>query len=158
MDEEILAVIEVSPLRRAFGIAVLVCFGAVLIYVALATPPAPGWQLFLIAVGGLSLWMADRMRRATAQRLELTATALRDDAGLRIVEIADIAGLERGTFAFKPSNGFVIRTRSGAARHWRPGLWWRLGRRVGVGGVTSAPQTKAMAQIIEAMLLERGEG
>lgn len=155
MDRDILAVVETSGLRRWFGVGTLLIFAAVLIYVAVATPPAPGWQLFLIVIGAGALWMAERMRRVTTERLELTEDGLRVSDGTEIAAIDDIAGIDRGTFAFKPSNGFMIRTRTPGARAWRPGMWWRLGRRVGVGGVTSAPQTKAMAQVIEALLAER---
>jgi len=69
--------------------------------------------------------------------------------------VADIERVDRGVFAFKPSNGFLVRTREPSARAWRPGLWWRFGRRIGVGGVTSANQTKAMSEILAAMLAER---
>jgi hypothetical protein len=48
----------------------------------------------------------------------------------------------------------VIAKTRGAGRRWQPGLWWRLGKRVGVGGVAPGHQTKAMAQIIEALLAE----
>lgn len=156
MEDEVLARVSVSPLRRWLGITVLLGFGGVVLYVALATPPALGWQLFLLVIGLMALWLAERMRRATEQRIELTRTELRSSDGTCIAAIEDVEGLDRGTFAFKPSNGFLVRTRSAGARTWRPGVWWRLGRRVGVGGVTSAPQTKAMAQVLEALLAERG--
>ncbi len=38
---------------------------------------------------------------------------------------------------------------------WRPGLWWRVGRRIGVGGMTPASQTKFMSEIIAAMIAQR---
>lgn len=156
VQDEILVTVGVSTLRRWMGVLALLGFGGVVLYVALATPPAPAWQAFLLVVGALALWLADRMRRATEHRLELTRSELRSSDGTRIAAIEDIEGLDRGTFAFKPSNGFLVRTRTSGGRLWRPGLWWRLGRRVGVGGVTSAPQTKAMAQVLEALLAERG--
>jgi hypothetical protein len=46
----------------------------------------------------------------------------------------------------------MLRLSDKAPRAWYPGLWWRMGRRVGIGGVTSAAQTKAMAEIIAAMI------
>ncbi|MGD9862971.1 MAG: hypothetical protein AB7S99_07145 [Pseudodonghicola sp.] len=156
VQDEVLVTVGVSTLRRWMGVLALLGFGGVVLYVALATPPAPAWQAFLLVIGALALWLADRMRRATEHRLELTRSELRSSDGTRIAAIEDIEGLDRGTFAFKPSNGFLVRTRTPGGRLWRPGLWWRLGRRVGVGGVTSAPQTKAMAQVLEALLAERG--
>jgi len=111
----------------------------------------------LLAMGGLALWMADKMRRATAGAIELTATELRDSDGTVIARVEDIIGLDRGVFAFKPSNGFLLRTKPGTGgdRIWRPGLWWRIGRRIGVGGMTPGSQTKFMSEIISAMMAER---
>jgi hypothetical protein len=63
--------------------------------------------------------------------------------------------VERGAFAFKPSNGFLVRLDKPLGRGWAPGLWWRLGRLLGVGGVTSASQSKAMAEILSLELARR---
>ena len=67
----------------------------------------------------------------------------------------DIARVERGAFALRPSNGFLLHLHAPGPRAWAPGLWWRLGRRLGVGGVTAAGQSKGMAEILTAMLVER---
>ncbi len=154
--EEVIAVIEASATRRVLAVAMLLCLGGLLIYVALTTPADLVWRAFLLFVGGISLWLAERMNAATKQRLELTDTELRDSSGVQLVRIDEIASVSRGMMALKPSNGFtlVLHQKKGPAR-WRPGLWWRLGSRVGIGGVTSGSQTKPTAQIIEAMLLER---
>ena len=156
MDEEILATIQASGPRRGFGVGVLAVLGAILIYVALSQPPANlFWGVFLVAAGGIALWGAFRMWDATQTRIELTETQLRTSDGTLITKVADIRSLDRGMFAFKPSNGFMLRLETKTPRRWRPGLWWSLGDRVGVGGVTSAAQTKAMAEIISAMLAAR---
>ena len=107
--------------------------------------------------GGVALTGAEAMRRATQYALILTDRALLEvDAdgqpGRVLATLDGIAAVERGTFAMKPSNGFLLRLEQPAGRVWAPGLWWRMGRRIGVGGVLSAPQTKAMAQIIEFRL------
>lgn len=155
MQEDVLAVVEASAPRRWLALVMLVALGGLLIYVALMTPPPLMWQVFLIALGAASLWMAQSMYAATAGRVELTDSELRTGSGEVIARIEDIEQIERGAFAFKPSNGFLIRTRTPAARTWRPGLWWRLGRRIGVGGVTPGSQTKFMAEMISAMMAER---
>ena len=156
MEDDILATVRVSAPRRWLGLGVLLGFGSMVIYVALATPPALSWQLFLLVIGAGALWIAERMRRATGFRIELTRDELRCSDGTRIATIDEIEALERGTFAFKPSNGFLIRTSVPGTRVWLPGLWWRVGRRIGIGGVTSAGQTKAMSEILAALLAERG--
>ena len=152
---EILATAKAAAGRRFLGIAMLSLLGLMMIYIAIAQSPALHWRLFLVAIGAASLWMADRMRRATASRIELTETELRDSDGPVIALIADIDGLDRGFFAFKPSNGFLMRTTSSQPNTWRPGLWWRMGRRIGIGGVTPASQTKFMSEIIAVMMAQR---
>ncbi|MEH6646515.1 hypothetical protein [Sulfitobacter sp.] len=152
---EILATAQAASGRRYLGIGMLGLLGLMLIYIAISQAPALQWRLFLVALGALTLWMADRMRRGTATRIELTETELRDSDGTVIALIADIDGMDRGFFAFKPSNGFLLRTKSSAPNVWRPGLWWRMGRRIGIGGVTPASQTKFMSEMIAAMMAQR---
>ncbi len=155
MNQEVLAVVATSPARRWLGVIMLAGLGGLLIYVALAAPPTLLWQAFLIAIGVLALWMADGMRRGTERRIELTETELRSSDGQVIALVDNIKSVDRGVFAFKPSNGFILRTYTPGKRAWRQGLWWRIGRRVGVGGVTSARQTRAMSEIISILIARR---
>lgn len=155
---EVVAVVRASAGRRVLGLGALAALGILLIYVAFATPPTFLAQVFLIAVGGAALWLADAMRRATANCVELTETELRDSDGTVIARIEDIEGLDRGFFAFKPSNGFLIKVAQKSDNHWRPGLWWRLGRRIGIGGVTPGNQTKVMSEILAVMMAKRDGG
>lgn len=156
-DGEVIATIKASPGRRILGIGSLWVLSLMVIYVGIVRPPAMGWQVFLFALGGGSIWIAEKMRRATALTLELTTADLRDSAGTVIARTADIQSLDRGMFAFKPSNGFLLRLSSSEGRAWRPGLWWRLGNRVGIGGMTPGHQAKFMAEILSAMISERSE-
>lgn len=149
--------IAASPPRRWLGVGMLLFLGALLIYVAFATPPDLAWQVFLLMMGGASLWLGDKMRRATEGWIELKDDALITQSGEVIARIDDIEKVERGMLAFKPSNGFMIKTKTPAARRWEPGLWWRTGRRIGVGGVTPASQSKVMADLISAKLMMRGQ-
>lgn len=155
---EILAVVKASAGRRYLGIAMLSTLGLMMIYIAVTQAPALQWRLFLVVLGAAALWMGDKMRNATATKIELTETELRDSDGTVIALIADIDGMDRGFFAFKPSNGFLLRTKAVAPNVWRPGLWWRMGRRIGIGGVTPASQTKFMSEIIAVMMAQRDVG
>ncbi len=158
-DDKVLATISASVPRRWLAVGCLFGLAFLFAYIALAEPPALGWQVFLLALAGLSVWIGDMLRRASARVIELTGTELRDSGGAILARVADIESVERGAFAFKPSNGFLIRTRSAAGpRAWYPGLWWRIGRRIGVGGVTPGSQTKFAAEMLQAMLAERESG
>lgn len=147
--------IHASAARRTIGVASLGGLGALLLYITLATPPAPGWQAFLIAMGLGALWMAHRTWKATALALILTGEALRDSTGMVLARIDEIERIDRGMFAMKPSNGFALVLRQPRAHAWRPGLWWRLGRRVAVGGMAAAAQTRPLADVMTAMVAER---
>jgi len=155
-SQDILANARASVPRRWLGIGMLAFLGGLLIYVALSTPPEViGWQAFLVILGGASIFLAEKMRRATELTLILTQAGLSDSDGVIVAGIDEIEGVSRGTFAAKPSNGFTLRLKQGGVRRWQPGVYWRLGRRVGIGGVLPGPQTKFMAEMLEAMLVER---
>ncbi len=156
-ENEVLATVAASAGRRFLGLVSLGLLGVLLIYIALVRPPELVWQMFLIAVGGAALWIADAMRRATASRVELTPRGLRDGDGTVIAAIEDIQSMDRGFFAFKPSNGFLLKLHSGAGdgRIWRPGLWWRMGRRIGIGGMTPGNQTKFMSDVLATLMAQR---
>lgn len=152
MTEEVLATLHASPARRVLGVGMQAALGVLLLYIAFATPPALVWQIFLVVVGVASLWMAQRMWQVSAMHLVLTRTALTDSDGTVLARIDNIAAVERGPFALKPSNGFMIKTINSQDPGWRPGMWWRFGRRVAVGGVTPGSQAKPMADLIAILI------
>ena len=154
-DDKVLARITASTPRRMIGVGALVFLGGLLCYLALAAPPALLWQAMLLVLGAGALWLASFMYRATASELELTETQLRDTNGMVLAEMDDVVSVDRGAFAMKPSNGFTLVLNRPQAKCWRPGLWWRLGRRVAVGGVTAGAMTRPMADIIAAMIAQR---
>jgi len=158
MADEVLAVLAASPARRIMGVGTVLTLGALAVYVALFEPPGhPGWTAFLIVLGLVALWLSNKMRHATQAHLELTRTDLRSSTGEVLASVADIEALERGALAFKPSNGFTLRLKSGCdagPRRWEPGLWWRMARRVGVGGVTPGSQARMMAEVLAGLMAE----
>lgn len=157
MSEQVLAVIEASAPRRGLGIVVLGALGVMLLYLAFAAPPAGfAMQVMLIVMGLVSLWLTDRMRRATALKIELTETELRTSDGAVLARADQFVSIDRGAFAFKPSHGFTLKLSDKGAGAWQPGMYWRMGRRLGVGGVTPGAQTKMMSDMIAAMIMERG--
>ena len=95
------------------------------------------------------------MWRATGRTIRLTEAGLEQSDGRILVAMDEIAGVERGLFAAKPSNGFLIRLERSYPLAWAPGLWWRWGRRLGVGGMTRAGEAKAIAELLA---LRHGKG
>lgn len=148
-----------SPLRRYTGVAMLVAFGVMAAVAGLEAPPdRMALRLGLPALGlGLG-WMAWRTWRATARGLELTPDTLREtDGGRVLARIEDIALVDTSAVAlFKPAGGFVITLKSPAPLGWASGLWWRMGRRLGVGGTTARVEAKQMAAMLAEMARRRG--
>jgi hypothetical protein len=151
-----IATLTPAPLRRALSFSVLFALGVMLVYLAFTVPGAGVLTRAVLVVGGIgAIVLADKQRRATSLSIVMTATGLYESTGREICQLDDITGIDRGAFAFKPSNGFLIRTKSSGARAWAPGLWWRLGRRIGIGGVVPASQAKLMSDAITVRLAER---
>jgi len=147
--ENPIATLTPSPIRRAFSITVLMVLGVLLIYLAFtASLASVARQIFLIAVGIGALSLGDRIRRASALSIVMTQDTITDSSGRELCRMDDIVSIDRGMFAFKPASGFLVRTKLPLGRHWSPGLWWRFGRSIGIGGATPASQGKLMADII----------
>lgn len=145
--------ISASPGRRLIGVGTMTALGALVLYLALTEAGMGlGWKLVLAAGGGVALWLAHRMWEATGHALILTEEALMDSDGTVIAELDNIEKVDRSAFAMKPSNGFLIVLKVPGPRVWRPGLWWRIGRRVAVGGVTNGAHTRPMADMIKLKL------
>ena len=143
------ATLSPSPMRRFIAIGLLLCLGGLLVYILLSSPPQSiVGRVFLLGLGAVVFYGADRLRRATTLSIEVTDNEIRDSSGRLLCAIDNIKDVERGPFAFKPSNGFMLRLHTSMPATYAPGLWWRFGKMVGVGGVTSASETKFMAEMI----------
>ncbi|MEM6467663.1 MAG: hypothetical protein AAF679_14350 [Pseudomonadota bacterium] len=160
--DEVIAVIEPAGVRRVFATFVVGFLGTLLIYIAATHPPQElMWLAFLVLMGLGATWLAWLLWDATSRTLELTREAVREaDGGRVLFTIDEIQTVDRGFFAFKPASGFLVRLKDGHAhgRAFAPGLWWRVGRTVMVGGTTPSGQAKAMADLIKVILAQRGDG
>ncbi|MGI3167998.1 hypothetical protein ACRARG_02515 [Pseudooceanicola sp. C21-150M6] len=152
--EATVAEVSASAARRVFGVGVLLFLGLLLIRMAMLGGGRPLDALILVmALAALGGGWA--MYRATSRSIRLRSDGLFDSRGICLARMEDIVSVDRGTFAFKPSNGFVLRTRGRQPTLWQPGLYWRYGRRIGVGGITRAAEAKQMADALAIMLAER---
>ncbi|WP_019955616.1 hypothetical protein [Yoonia vestfoldensis] len=149
------ATVHASEGRRYFACGVIYGLGGLLIYTALARPPDLFWLIFLLGFGGAMLWLGERLRRATRLGIVLTETDLRDTDGTVLARMEDIVLVDRGALAMKPANGFTLVLKTRQPRGWSPGMWWRIGKRVGVGGVTAAGPAKFMAEQIALRIKAR---
>lgn len=154
-ENGVLAVVGASAGRRIMACGVIYVLGMLLIYVALGDPPALPLLILVLGLGIGSLVLAEMLRRATRTEILMTEDALTSSSGTLIAKLDDIVSVDRGAFAFKPSNGFTLKLKAKQPRGWAPGLWWRLGRYVGVGGAVSAGQAKFMAEQIALRIAMR---
>lgn len=150
-EERIIMVLGASAPRLWMGVICVFGLAVLLFWITFVGRPAMIYQVFFLAGGGLSLWMADRLRRAGQERIVLTNKALKTESGRVLTHVDNVRSVERGALAFKPPNGFLVRLNKPAGRGWVPGLWWQFGRVIGVGGVVPAGQSRAMAEALSAL-------
>lgn len=156
---EPVAMIYPSPGRRWFGTVTLAILGVLLIYTALANPAsALVWTLILMLAGGIAIWGAISAFSATGRGIALTPEGLFDTEGQELARLEDMVSVVSGPLSFKPSNGFTVRLRRRHKAGWAPGLWWRLGPLLGVGGMTTGVEAKYMAELISEMIAARDAG
>lgn len=153
---EPLHVLRPSAPRRVLGAAIQLALGGLILWIAVAHPPSnPLWLVFLIVFGLAALMLAQKGWRGSANAIVLDERGLYAEDETPIAPLGNIASVDRALFSFKPSNGFLIRLRAPAGRAWSPGMWWRFGRRVGIGGVTGGAETKIVADALSFMVAER---
>lgn len=149
-------ILRPSRARRVLAIGFIGIFGILCVVAALLGPVrGAGWTVALLVVGLAAFWSGMRLVRATRTWIELHEHDLRDGEGRILARLDEIHSVSRAAFAIKPSNGFVVLLLTPGTRVWEPGLWWRFGRRLGVGGVTPNIQSRAMADTLTAMIEER---
>lgn len=145
---EIRARIEVSRSRYWLTLAAIVAL--VLVLAGLAVDPGLGAlmrSLFAALALALAALAAALLARGRGG-LTLTEDGLRDDAGHEVCTWSAIRAVNRGLSPIRPSKGFLIYLNAPAPRGWHPGLWWRWGTRIGVGGMVAGRQASFMADLM----------
>ncbi|ABD56356.1 hypothetical protein [Jannaschia sp. CCS1] len=157
-DEHLASIIPRAP-RRVVAVGFIVSLAVIVWTVAALRPPEHfGYMLFLVFFGAGCFWLGYTMWHASAREIELTRSELREVGGRVLCTVDNVARVDRGAFAFKPAGGFLIRLKEPhAPRVYAPGLWWRWGRTLAVGGVTARQDGKNVADMMIVMLVERGE-
>ncbi|MEM9710250.1 MAG: hypothetical protein AAF871_15855 [Pseudomonadota bacterium] len=152
MAEEALARLDPKGPRRILAVAAIFVLALLVAQIAVAGTFAPLARLALLAFAGALFWIGWRVWQATGNGLLLTEDGLFDDQGRLLAAMDNIRGLDRGLFDIKPSSGFTVKLNEPMGRAWAPGVWWRIGRRLGIGGAVPGRQAKAMAEILAAYL------
>lgn len=155
-EPKVLIRLHPSPFKRAFSVLCTGVFGLFLIYLAASLPPVSAtWRLMLAAIGLGAAWFGWRIWLATSRAVVLREDGLFDSEGTPLAPVELLTRTDRGVFAFKPANGFVLTLREPMPSGWAPGLWWRIGRRVGIGGTLPGGGARAMSDAVSALLQDR---
>lgn len=158
MDPKTDPVLRMAPSRPRLliGVGVLAALGALVIDIAVSGSFGLAARLAVLAVAAAAFLLAWRLWSAGRVALELDGGVLRETGGEGrvLARVAEIRAVDRGVFAFKPSNGFLLRLDAPAPGAWVPGVWWRRGRVVGVGGLIPARQTRLVAETIALELAQ----
>jgi len=153
-ETEVLLEIRPSLMRRWLALICLVGLAGLLLTLAIGEVPDL-WRLFFVLLSVGVLWAGNKLRISTLDGLVLTRERLATMSGRTLAEIENVEQVERGVFAFKPSNGFLIRLKNADGNGWSPGLWWKTGRRIGVGGTLSGGQSRSLADLMTMLVVER---
>ncbi len=148
-ESDVLLTLAPSLGRRLLGAVSLAVLG--LLMAPLIFEATGIWALMFVVLTVAVLVAAWRLWEATGDHLELTRDELRTASGRVLTPIQNVESIDRGVFAFKPSNGFLIKLTEPVGRGWCPGLWWQRGRFIGVGGVVRGGEARAMAEVIMAL-------
>jgi hypothetical protein len=144
--------ISIAPSQGRRWLAIVSIAGVGILFLALGFEVDGLVRLAFLGCAILAAFLADRLRRATADRLELTREELRTASGRHLARVENVKGVDRGAFAFKPSHGFLVKLKEPEGGGWAPGLFWQRGRLLGVGGVIGGGETRAMAEILTALI------
>ncbi|GAB5448196.1 hypothetical protein [Gymnodinialimonas sp.] len=156
---EHLASIHPRPARRVVAVGMIVALAVIVWTVAALRPPESfAYMLMLVFFGAGCFWLAYGMWHASAREIELTRSELREVDGRVLCRMDNVARVDRGAFAFKPAGGFLVRLKAPEGPGvYAPGVWWRWGRTLAIGGVTARQDGKNVADMMIVMMLERGE-
>ncbi len=147
-QDGIYARVPVAPSRRMLAMIILYGLGAFVLYLSFNGLSGIGGSVIMIALAAGCFWAGEQMRRSAGVEVVLTDNGVETSEGLMLAQMDNIQLVNRGALAAKPSTGFTLVLKTPQPRTWRPGLWWRIGRRVGIGGITGAGATKFMAEQI----------
>ncbi|MDE0111848.1 MAG: hypothetical protein OXI87_06855 [Albidovulum sp.] len=150
---EVLCSLEPSPSRALIGAFMLVLLAGFLFYIGFGdTSTHLASRVAIPALGIASLYSAFRIYSVSQDKILLTRDALRTRDGTLVANVGNIERVETGLLAMKPSNGFLVVLKEPMRRAWYPGLWWRFGKRIGIGGITSKHGGKVMAGAIASLM------
>ncbi|MEM0977526.1 MAG: hypothetical protein AAGJ34_08330 [Pseudomonadota bacterium] len=154
-DQETVLFAPISAGRYWFGIACLSLPALFIVFALSQGVVTRLWAMgFLMAIASAFLWAAYRMYSVPRAGLLFDGRVLRTEDGLVVAALTDIDVVQTGIFAMRPSNGFSLIMKEADHLPTRPGIFWRQGKMIGIGGILAAAETRAIGRLMQAKLKE----
>jgi len=109
-------------------------------------------RVLALFLGIVFFWQAWLTIQRTTKGIYLTEQGLYDGEGDLICRLNNVKSVDRSMFAFKPTNGFLVRLPAPSRFRWVPGMYWCVGKSVGIGGSTHSTDAKVMADMMSGMI------
>ena len=148
--EKPLAIINPPVLKRYFFTLLSLILAVLLLYEGISFFLVSGDRLGFILVGLFLLGLTYLFYFNTGKALVLYEDRLVSTDGELLFELKNVTSIENGLFSFKPSNGVLFYLKEPMPFKWKLGLWWRIGKRVGIGGCTQKSSINFAVEIIKS--------
>ena len=96
----------------------------------------------------LVLWFRRFLKRFSKVGFLINQSGLFNLDGSIICEIGDIEKIDVSPYTFKSANGFIVILKTKTSFKSIPGLYWRLGKRLSIGGLVSKTESKFLSQAL----------
>ena len=105
---------------------------------------------FLLIPTIIFLWLCFRkfLKRYSKVGFLINQSGLFNLDGSVICEIGDIERIDVSPYTFKSANGFIVILKTKSSFKSIPGLYWRLGKRISIGGLVSKNESKFLSQTL----------
>ena len=102
----------------------------------------------------LALWFKRFLKRYSKVGFQINSTGLYDLETNLICKIDDIHKVDVSPYTFKSANGFIVFSKTKSKFRSVPGLYWRLGNRISIGGLISKNESKFLSTTLLALIDE----
>ena len=100
----------------------------------------------------LAIWFRSFLQRYSKVGFLINQSGLFNLDGSIVCEIGDIERIDVSPYTFKSANGFIVILKTKSSFKSIPGLYWRLGKRLSIGGLVSKNESKFLSHTLSGFL------
>ena len=101
--------------------------------------------LLIPAIIMFGLWFKRFLKRYSNVGFLINDTGLFNLDETIVCKMSDIARVDVSPYTFKSANGFIVLLKTQSSFKSIPGLYWRLGKRISIGGLVSKNESKFLS-------------